>query len=187
MVLGGFWHNANWTFVIWSSLHDFYLVVNHLWHALRGRFGRGPESSTALERRLGQAITFVAVVIAWVFFRSEDVGSAVQMLLAMAGNNGAARPESVDSAAALVVSTALLAIAWFAPNTQELTGYEGPEGAHAATEPRRRPPFRWQPSTGWAVADAPPSPHRLPPDPRSPSILGCSARTRRSPRAPSRQ
>jgi alginate O-acetyltransferase complex protein AlgI len=152
MVLGGFWHGAGWTFVIWGSLHGFYLVVNHLWRALRGSFGRGSELSTTLGRRLGQTITFVAVVIAWVFFRSEDVGSAVQMLLAMAGNNGAARPESVDSAAALVVSTALLAIAWFAPNTQELTGYEGPEGAYAATEARRPPPLRWQPSAGWAVA-----------------------------------
>ena len=152
MVLGGFWHGAGWTFVIWGALHGFYLVVNHLWRALRRRSEGGSESWTTLGRRLGQAITFVAVVIAWVFFRSEDVGSAVQMLLAMAGSNGAARPESVESAAALGVSTALLAIAWFAPNTQELTGYEGPEGAYAATEPRRRPPFRWQPSTGWAVA-----------------------------------
>jgi len=151
MVLGGFWHGAGWTFVIWGSLHGFYLVVNQLWRALRRHSGGGSELSTALGRRLGQAITFVAVVIAWVFFRSEDVGSAVQMLLAMAGSNGAARPESVDSAAALVVSTALLAIAWFAPNTQELTGYEGPEGAYAATE-ARRPPLRWQLSAGWAVA-----------------------------------
>jgi alginate O-acetyltransferase complex protein AlgI len=152
MVLGGFWHGAGWTFVIWGSLHGLYLVVNHLWRAFRGRFGRASETRTSLERRLGQAITFVAVVIAWVFFRSEDVGSAVRMLLAMAGNNGAAGPESVDSTAALVVSAALLALAWLAPNTQELTGYEGPEGAYASTEARRPPPLRWQPSAGWAVA-----------------------------------
>jgi len=152
MVLGGFWHGAGWTFVIWGSLHGFYLVVNHLWRALRGHSGGGSTSSSPFERRAGQAITFVAVVVAWVFFRSENVGSAVQMLRAMAGSNGAAGPEPVDSVAALVVSTALLAIAWFAPNTQELTGYEGPEGAYAATEARRPPPLRWQPSAGWAVA-----------------------------------
>jgi alginate O-acetyltransferase complex protein AlgI len=152
MVLGGFWHGAGWTFVIWGSLHGFYLVVNHLWRALRGPSGGGSALSTTLERRLGQAITFVAVVIAWVFFRSDGVGSAVQMLLAMAGSNGAARPESVDSAGALVVSTSLLAIAWFAPNTQELTGYVGPEGAYAAAEVHRPPPLRWQPSASWAVA-----------------------------------
>jgi alginate O-acetyltransferase complex protein AlgI len=152
MVLGGFWHGAGWTFVIWGSLHGFYLVVNHLWRALRRHSGGGSELSTAFGRRLGQAITFVAVIIAWVFFRSEDVRSAVQMLLAMAGSNGAARLESVDGAAALVVSVALLAIAWFAPNTQEITGYVGPEGAYAETGTRRPPPLTWQPSAGWAVA-----------------------------------
>ena len=152
MVLGGFWHGAGWTFVIWGSLHGLYLVINHLWRALRGHSGGGSELSTTLGRRLGQAMTFIGVVIAWVFFRSEDVGSAVQMLLAMAGSNGAARPESVESAAALVVSTALLAIAWFAPNTQELTGYQGPDDAYAATEARRPLPLRWQPSAGWAMA-----------------------------------
>jgi alginate O-acetyltransferase complex protein AlgI len=152
MVLGGFWHGAGWTFVIWGSLHGFYLVVNHLWRALRGESGGSSASSSPLERRLGQAITFLAVVVAWVFFRSESVGSAVQMLRAMAGSNGAAGPASVDSADALLVSSALLAIAWFAPNTQELTGYLGPEGAYAAAEPHRPPPLRWQPTAGWAVA-----------------------------------
>src|SRR5438132_8760934 len=110
MVLGGFWHGAGWTFVVWGSLHGCYLVVNHLWRGVRGHSAGGVASSSPLGRRLGQAITFVAVVVAWVFFRSENVGSAVQMLLAMAGNNGAVRPESVDSATALVVSTVLLAI-----------------------------------------------------------------------------
>src|SRR5262245_63952130 len=112
----------------------------------------GSQTSTMLGRRLGQAITFLAVVIAWVFFRSEDVGSAVRMLLAMTGNNGVAGSDSVDSAAALAVSTLLLAIAWHAPNTQELTGYDGPEGAYATKEARRPAPLRWQPSAGWAEA-----------------------------------
>src|SRR5215467_3601268 len=152
MLLGGLWHGASWTFVIWGALHGFYLVVNHLWRALRGRSGDASQASTTLGRLLGQAITFVAVVIAWVFFRSEDVGSAAQMLLAMAGTNGVGRLESVDSGAALAVSTVLLVIAWLAPNTQELTGYEGPEGAYAPTQARRPPALRWQPTAGWAMA-----------------------------------
>jgi alginate O-acetyltransferase complex protein AlgI len=166
MLLGGFWHGAGWTFVIWGSLHGFYLVVNHLWRALRRHFNRGAETATGLGRRLGQAITFIAVVIAWVFFRSDDVGSAVRMLLAMVGRNGLEVPASladhwpslpvshgpVDSAAALVVATALLAITWLAPNTQELTGYGGPEGAHVVKETHRPPPVKWQPSAGWAMA-----------------------------------
>ena len=166
MLLGGLWHGAGWTFVVWGALHGLYLVVNHLWRGLRRHFGGSLDISTELGRRLGQAVTFVAVVVAWVFFRSEDVGTAVRMLLAMVGNNGLELPASfadhwpglpvargpVDAAAALLVSAALLAIAWFAPNTQELTGYVGPEGAYAAEDAYRPPPVRWQPSAGWAVA-----------------------------------
>jgi alginate O-acetyltransferase complex protein AlgI len=151
MILGGFWHGAGWTFVVWGTLHGLYLMINHLWRALRGHVGGDFGWSVTLERHLGRALTFVAVVVAWVFFRSEDVGSAVQMLFAMAGNNGVARLESLDSAALLIV-TALLAIAWLAPNTQELTGYVGPEGAHEASESHRLPPIRWQLSARWAMA-----------------------------------
>src|SRR5207245_7369137 len=131
----GFWHGAGLTFVVWGALHGFYLVVNHLWRAVRAHSGGGSALSTPLERRLGQAITFVAVVVAWVFFRSEDVGSAVQMLLAMAGSNGAGGLESVDGAAALLVSTALLAIAWFAPHTPPPTPHPPPPPPHAPTPP----------------------------------------------------
>jgi len=166
MLLGGFWHGAGWTFVVWGALHGLYLVVNHVWRALRRRLGRGAETSTWLGRRLGQAITFVAVVVAWVFFRSEDLGTAIRMLLAMLGGNGLDLPLSlkglwpglpvatgpVDGATALGLSAVLLAIAWFAPNTQELTGYVGPEGAYAVEEAPRPPAVRWQPSAAWAVA-----------------------------------
>src|SRR5213593_1168444 len=133
--------------------------------ALCQHLGGGPETSTGFGRRLGQLTTFVAVVVAWVFFRSEDIGTAVRMLLAMIGNNGLELPASfadhwpslpvargpVDATTALLVSAALLAIAWFAPNTQKLTGYVGPEGAYAAKEAYRPPPARWQPSAGCAV------------------------------------
>jgi alginate O-acetyltransferase complex protein AlgI len=152
MVLGGFWHGAGWTFVIWGTLHGLYLVINHLWRALRWRVGEGSRWSVSLERRLGAALTFVAVVVAWVFFRSEDVGSAVQMLFAMAGRNGVVGSESLESAAGLVVSTVFLAVAWLAPNTQEITGYVGPESDHAASEVHRPPSIGWQPSARWAMA-----------------------------------
>jgi alginate O-acetyltransferase complex protein AlgI len=166
MLLGGLWHGAGWTFVVWGALHGFYLIVNHLWRALRQHFGGVPGISTGPARRLGQLITFVAVVIAWVFFRSKDVSTAVRILLAMIGHNGLQLPASfanhwpglpvargpVDAATALLISAALLAIAWLAPNTQELTGYVGPDGAYAAKEGYPPPSARWQPSAGWAVA-----------------------------------
>jgi len=45
MLLGGLWHGAAWTFVIWGALHGIYLVINHAWQALRERLfgpGKGP-------------------------------------------------------------------------------------------------------------------------------------------------
>lgn len=166
MLLGGFWHGAGWTFVIWGALHGVYLVINHAWRALHRQISGGVEESTELRRRLSQAITFVAIAVAWVFFRSADVGSALRMLAAMAGRNGIAVPPSLagqwsslpaatgpaDGAVTLLVSVGLLAIAWLAPNTQELTGYVGPSGAHVADETHHPPALRWQPSAGWAVA-----------------------------------
>jgi len=153
MLLGGFWHGAGWTFVIWGALHGFYLMVNHLWRALRRHVGRR-ENTTELGRRLSQALTFVAVVIAWVFFRSPDLRTAGRMLVGMAGifgSDATAVRSLADSAQALTVSALLLAIAWFAPNTQELTGYMGPERGEARKEssPATRP--TWQPSPAWAV------------------------------------
>ena len=47
---------------------------------------------------------------------------------------------------------ALLAVAWLAPNTQEITGYVGPESDDDASEVQRPPSMGWQLSAGWAVA-----------------------------------
>ena len=64
MVLGGLWHGASWTFVVWGALHGFYLVVNHVWRGLRG-----PAHPTGPAQRAARwLLTFVAVCFAWVFF-----------------------------------------------------------------------------------------------------------------------
>jgi alginate O-acetyltransferase complex protein AlgI len=166
MLLGGLWHGAGWTFVVWGALHGLYLVINHLWRALRPSVGGGSAAPTQLGRRVSQVVTFLAVVVAWVFFRAADLGTALRMLAGMFGSNGIEAPPSVaaewpalriasgpvDAAVALLVALALLAIAWFAPNSQQLTRYVGPDGAHPAHEPPSPLPAKWQPSAGWAIA-----------------------------------
>ena len=42
MLLGGLWHGAGWTFVLWGALHGVYLVVNHLWREAKARLGLLP-------------------------------------------------------------------------------------------------------------------------------------------------
>jgi alginate O-acetyltransferase complex protein AlgI len=85
MLIGGLWHGAGWTFVFWGGLHGLYLIVNHAWHALQrvwsirlGFFGRF----------LSYLLTFVAVVVAWVFFRAESIDGALLILQGMCGLHG---------------------------------------------------------------------------------------------------
>jgi alginate O-acetyltransferase complex protein AlgI len=84
MLLGGLWHGAAWTFVIWGALHGIYLTLNHLW-----REQIVPRMAFTLPRWLSTliwgAFTFIAVVIAWVIFRAHDLSQAGVILNAMFG------------------------------------------------------------------------------------------------------
>jgi D-alanyl-lipoteichoic acid acyltransferase DltB (MBOAT superfamily) len=93
MLLGGLWHGAGWTFVVWGALHGLYLLVNHAWSdfAARTRVLGRPLTLPALPAR---ALTLLAVMVAWVFFAAPSFGSAAAVLAGMAGANGAARPET---------------------------------------------------------------------------------------------
>lgn len=75
-LLCGLWHGANWTFVIWGMLHGIFLIVE--------RAGFSPVLQR-LPRLLRHLYTLVVVMIAWVFFRSTDVGQALSYLRAMLG------------------------------------------------------------------------------------------------------
>jgi alginate O-acetyltransferase complex protein AlgI len=77
MLLGGLWHGASWTFVVWGGLHGGYLIVNH---GLRHLLG---ERSSAPLRALGWLATFLAVVVGWVFFRAGSMRGAWAVLHAM--------------------------------------------------------------------------------------------------------
>lgn len=77
MLLGGLWHGANWTFLVWGGIHGLMLGVNHAWRAL-------PVSqSLALKKwpveRIAVLITFTAVTLAWVPFRSDTFADAGAM------------------------------------------------------------------------------------------------------------
>jgi D-alanyl-lipoteichoic acid acyltransferase DltB (MBOAT superfamily) len=92
MLLGGLWHGANWTFVIWGGLHGLYLCANHFWQYLLGSAER---PNNRIERFIGMLITFLAVVFAWVCFRAENMHTAVTMIKGMLGMNGVALPVSL--------------------------------------------------------------------------------------------
>jgi alginate O-acetyltransferase complex protein AlgI len=119
MALGGLWHGAAWTFVIWGVLHGLYLCINHAWNnfgpAIAPRFA-GPVKLAAF------ALTFLSVVVAWVFFRAETVSSALSILAKMADPSHIVFGRGEMAYTAFVVIYA--ALAWFAPNTQAIMGYD---------------------------------------------------------------
>lgn len=93
MLLGGLWHGANWTFVVWGGLHGLYLIVNHGWRALCQR--HGPLASLWSGRfgvLVGWSLTFLSVVVAWVFFRAPSLDGAFSILAGMAGMHGIVLP-----------------------------------------------------------------------------------------------
>ncbi|HEY9226452.1 MAG TPA: MBOAT family protein [Gemmatimonadaceae bacterium] len=84
MLLGGLWHGANWTFVVWGLLHGIGLAVHKVWTEWRARSGRPP--STSLVARVGGwALTYAFVCVCWVFFRSPDFDTAMIVLSKLAG------------------------------------------------------------------------------------------------------
>jgi alginate O-acetyltransferase complex protein AlgI len=81
MLLGGLWHGAAWTFVIWGGLHGLYLVVHRLW-TQRSTGVTTSDAPTLWDwRRLaGMALTFHCVLLAWVFFRAPGLRAALDYL-----------------------------------------------------------------------------------------------------------
>ena len=174
MLLGGLWHGANWTFVIWGGLHGLYLVVNHVWQSFRQRLGWNREGGRA-GRIVAQALTFLAVVVAWVFFRATSIDAALIVLKGMAGFNGIEMPfkwlakwgaagnwlslhgvrfhDSPTFASGLLYwIVGGLAIVWLAPNTQQIMEWFDPALNY---RPEPRPSMlwlRWRPTMRWALA-----------------------------------
>jgi D-alanyl-lipoteichoic acid acyltransferase DltB (MBOAT superfamily) len=95
MLLGGLWHGAGWTFLVWGGLHGLYLCINHAWSHLIKRLLPRPLMPQSLGKLLAWLATFMAVVIGWVFFRATSFDAALAMLQGMAGLNGIAVPNAI--------------------------------------------------------------------------------------------
>src|SRR5882762_5895735 len=119
MALGGLWHGAAWTFVVWGALHGAYLCINHAWSNYGPTIG---PRFTRVANAAGLILTFLAVVIAWVFFRAPDLPTALSVLSKMADPSNIAfgRVEMVYALFVVVYA----ALVWSVPNTQEIMGYD---------------------------------------------------------------
>jgi alginate O-acetyltransferase complex protein AlgI len=111
MLLGGLWHGAAWTFVIWGALHGLYLALEHGVKRLAPRQWSPP----ALLRWPLALLTFLLVCVAWVFFRADSVKEAFAIAATLFGfgSNGAGLLLTRTSVAvSLGVTATLLAIHW---------------------------------------------------------------------------
>ena len=112
MLLGGLWHGASWTFVIWGALNGLGLVVDHWWVSRRSERG-GREPATSGPRRWGMIfLTFNFVCLAWVFFRQDSLGGATNLLGHLFTNWGQPSPQITIG---VILAIAALMVTQFTP------------------------------------------------------------------------
>jgi len=114
MVLGGMWHGAGWTFVLWGAMHGAYLLLHHAWRS--SVIGRLVQKLPGWPG-LAWALTILAVVLAWVPFRAPDLATTLSIWGSMMGLGGDAALPGVSQYAFQVVVFSSAAL--FAPNAYE--------------------------------------------------------------------
>jgi D-alanyl-lipoteichoic acid acyltransferase DltB (MBOAT superfamily) len=168
MVLGGLWHGANWTFVVWGALHGVFLVTNHAWRAVKPERLLRPVP-VAVRQGTALLLTFTSVIIAWVFFRAPDFATAGRVLSGMVGLNGFSIPVSAHTYGMFdlvllalgaadeklwIASVAFYLFCFFLifamPNSQEIVEPD----RHLPVQAHSLPAIslRWRPNLVWAVA-----------------------------------
>jgi D-alanyl-lipoteichoic acid acyltransferase DltB (MBOAT superfamily) len=141
MILGGLWHGAGWTFILWGTLHGIYLLIAHAWESV---------ARVRLPALLAWIITLLAVIAAWVIFRAPDLQSARVILAGLTGAQGLRHPiANVGEAPAIIlISVALLAASAILPNTQQILRSHRPVLGPVATP---KMSLQWSPALRFAA------------------------------------
>ena len=157
MLIGGLWHGAGFTFIVWGGLHGLYLVVNHAWRGLTRRLpmlGRAAESSAYAMASL--ALTQLCVIVAWVFFRADSLPTAGRIVAVMSG----LASTTVGQPALVSLPDFCLIAAGYAgclilPNVNELFGNRDVAlDTYRLPRPWSLVPMAWSMSVPWAGAMA---------------------------------
>lgn len=112
MLLGGLWHGAAWTFILWGGFHGLLLGVERILKKLFGGYGVWKRWYAQLPLGL---VTFFFVMIGWIFFRSDSLTQAAGIISALfsyspAGVQGYMRPDAIFHTQIVICS--LLVIQW---------------------------------------------------------------------------
>ncbi len=174
MFLGGIWHGAGWTYLVWGAMHGALIVINQIWQ----RTWRGAPMPDAL----GWALTFLAVMMAWVPFRANDLSTAGRIYAGLAGAGGLpagldfagilnfvrraaihaaglGSDEGINPLASLVAVPVGLFIALALPNLPRIMGVAFPGLASRGYPDHSVPAIfgwleipKWAPTFGWSLA-----------------------------------
>lgn len=156
MLLGGLWHGAGWTFIAWGALHGIYLIVNHAWRSARLMLGYDLDVTSRLGRMLSIVITFIAVVISWVFFRASDLVASMHLLDAMFDLSSALNLfEAISTVNIAKVQIAILIVAsivvWGFPNSQHVlfSNDKKENNFYKFSEGKQGLWLKWRPGIVW--------------------------------------
>ena len=118
MLIGGLWHGANWTFVVWGGLHGLFLVIEKFFTDRSAP----TTQNTATKNFLLAALTFFLVLITWVFFRSSTFTKAWQLLRSMFGqvHEGKVMLTTIVIIKVGLIIIAMLVFHWLMRNTKVL-------------------------------------------------------------------
>ena len=108
MLLGGLWHGAAWTFVVWGFFHGIIITATH-WLGRLQIFSGFVNSGSKLVTVLKWAITFYLVLIGWVLFRAHSIDQALEIIVNMHTFSGLPEPSSV---AIRITAVTLLALVY---------------------------------------------------------------------------
>ena len=90
MLLGGLWHGANWTFIIWGTLHGFYLIIQRLIGQIAKSFKKNEKSLIKVNFKIiNVLLVFIITSLTWVYFRSSNIETAngiLSKIFAFSGN-----------------------------------------------------------------------------------------------------
>jgi D-alanyl-lipoteichoic acid acyltransferase DltB (MBOAT superfamily) len=137
MLLGGLWHGASWTFVVWGALHGFYLCIEKWLRQLFSseektslgkpammRAGLSPffAQNKQFKNILLALATFFLINITWVFFRAKEFSTSWRLLAAMFGQSDKGTPilPTVDIIKVCTVITLIFIFHWLMRNTSVL-------------------------------------------------------------------
>jgi alginate O-acetyltransferase complex protein AlgI len=124
MVLGGIWHGAGWTFIIWGALHGTYLLLHRAFRDLAGSVLPDAGPFRRLVICLSWALTMLFVIIAWVVFRAENMQAAANIWQGMAGltDAGEIKADTFLSGWRWTAFATLTAFCLLLPNLPQVAG-----------------------------------------------------------------